>query len=566
MKKSKEVLLSFNIILFNVLFLCFCSVSFAQDYLNKSYDELVKNWREVKNIKGKEIYFNAILKRAKIEKDTIQLIKGHHLAALTYTNSNKIKHCDSLILLSKVKPNVNYPVIGYILKGSTFFRARNFQKATHNYLLANKYAREYQNEKFIIQSNYYIGILKDRIGLHEEALELHSENYRKIKHNRTDVNDQDFLTYMFALANTFNDLKQIDSASFYNKLGKKESKKTHNDAEYFHFVLNDAVTQYLDQRYLRSLDSIKKAIKYLETFDDKQNCAVGYFYAGKSYLKLKKDDEAIKMFKKVDTVFINDKYVLPKLREAYEILVNHYKKKSNTDKQLLYITRLMTLDSVLNRDEIYLNKKIVLEYDTPRLILEKENIISKLQQNKKKSFTIIYFLSAFLILTIGIVYYQYKKRAIYKERFKQFLNEKPDPIAKVVSNGGGNLPRLNISSEIVDDILEKLQNFEDVNGYLTPGVNLKDLAKSMNTNANYLSKVVNYFKKESFINYLNGLRINYSISQLKSNPKFRCYTVKAIANEVGFSNTQSFSKAFKSRTGIMPSYFIRQLEKNTTYS
>ncbi|MFT5893126.1 MAG: YesN/AraC family two-component response regulator [Dokdonia sp.] len=111
-----------------------------------------------------------------------------------------------------------------------------------------------------------------------------------------------------------------------------------------------------------------------------------------------------------------------------------------------------------------------------------------------------------------------------------------------------------------------MQSFEESHGYLKPGINLNDLAKSMNTNANYLSKVVNYFKKESFINYLNGLRINYTISQLKSNHTFRRYTIKAIAKDVGFSNTQSFSKAFVNKTGIMPSYFISELEKSTTYS
>ena len=110
-------------------------------------------------------------------------------------------------------------------------------------MLANKYARLYPNESLLLQSNYYVGILKDKIGLYEEALELHAENYQKIKHNRSTIRDEDYLTYMFALANTFNELKQLDSASYYNKLGIQESKRVNNEVNYFHFVLNEGVTQ-----------------------------------------------------------------------------------------------------------------------------------------------------------------------------------------------------------------------------------------------------------------------------------------------------------------------------------
>ena len=99
------------------------------------------------------------------------------------------------------------------------------------------------------------------------------------------------------------------------------------------------------------------------------------------------------------------------------------KKKTDVNKQLSYISRLIELDSILYHDEIYLNKKIVAEYDTQQLLIEKEKIIGKLQDNKKESFTIIYLLSALLIGAIGVVYYQYKKRKTYKARFKQLLNK-----------------------------------------------------------------------------------------------------------------------------------------------
>jgi len=48
---------------------------------------------------------------------------------------------------------------------------------------------------------------------------------------------------------------------------------------------------------------------------------------------------------------------------------------------------------------------------------------------------------------------------------------------------------------------------------------------------------------------------------LKQDSRFRKFTIKAIANEIGFNTDQAFSKAFYKRTGIYPSYFIKELDK-----
>jgi len=40
------------------------------------------------------------------------------------------------------------------------------------------------------------------------------------------------------------------------------------------------------------------------------------------------------------------------------------------------------------------------------------------------------------------------------------------------------------------------------------------------------------------------------------------YTIKALASESGFNTTEAFSKSFYKKTGIYPSYFIKELKKN----
>ena len=109
--------------------------------------------------------------------------------------------------------------------------------------------------------------------------------------------------------------------------------------------------------------------------------------------------------------------------------------------------------------------------------------------------------------------------------------------------------------------MEKLDAFEAAHGYTDNTITLHGLAKQLETNSAYLSKAVNAYKNKNFAAYINGLRIDYAIEKLKTDTLFRRYAVKSIAYEVGFNSTESFSKAFYKKTGIYPSYFIKQLEK-----
>ena len=114
---------------------------------------------------------------------------------------------------------------------------------------------------------------------------------------------------------------------------------------------------------------------------------------------------------------------------------------------------------------------------------------------------------------------------------------------------------------MISDILKKLEIFESEHTFIKNGITLNKLSKDFNTNTAYLSKIINHYKKESFSSYLNNLRIDFVIKELKNNKQFRSYTILAISKEIGFNNPESFSKAFYKKTGIYPSYFIKELNQ-----
>ncbi|MGS2762069.1 helix-turn-helix domain-containing protein [Sinomicrobium sp. M5D2P9] len=531
--------------------------------LSRPYEKLVESYGKGASFEKKEIFAKAIIRKAKKEKDTSWIISGYHIMTDLYNDVNVLKYCDSIISLSTNPDDKYYPATANLIKGVYYYNKRDFQKALDEYLVAKKLATRNYNPYLIQKINYSIGILKDRIGESEEALKIHQENFSYTRKNIQLVDKQDYLFSIFALASTFNDLRILDSASYYNNFGVKEAIKLDNETEYNHFILNEGVTLFYQNRYAEALDSIEKSTAYFEEIENLPNMAVGYFYSGKVYSELGKTDSTILYFKKVDTVFQKNNDLLPVVRESYEYLINHYKQQNDLKQQLIYIKQLIKLDSILYNDKIYLSSNIVREYDIPRLMSAKENVITSLQRKEARSRFVILFVSIGLVLMTILFCYQYYKKKMYKRRFEDIFNSEQIDLTSATKKLESQKDRdkIDLPEEVVKNILFDLDGFEKDKKFLNSNITIQILAKRIGTNSNYLSKVVNFYKKQSFINYINQLRITYAIEELKTNTEYRKYTIKAIAKEFGFNNSESFSSAFYKNTGIKLSYFIKELSK-----
>lgn len=119
-----------------------------------------------------------------------------------------------------------------------------------------------------------------------------------------------------------------------------------------------------------------------------------------------------------------------------------------------------------------------------------------------------------------------------------------------------------IPDDRLQDIRLKLELFESNKDFLQKNITVNSLAKEFETNRDYLSKSVNELKEMNFSQYLNELRIGYIIEELNNNEKIRKYTIAAIADEIGYNNSESFSNAFRKMTGTLPSYYIKLLRAN----
>jgi AraC-like DNA-binding protein len=83
---------------------------------------------------------------------------------------------------------------------------------------------------------------------------------------------------------------------------------------------------------------------------------------------------------------------------------------------------------------------------------------------------------------------------------------------------------------------------------------LTSLAKQVNMSRNQLSEVINSSLDSNFYDFVNKYRVE-DVKQLMVHPKFKDFTILAIAFEAGFPSKSTFNTVFKKFTGLTPSEY-----------
>ncbi|NND63128.1 MAG: AraC family transcriptional regulator [Flavobacteriaceae bacterium] len=224
--------------------------------------------------------------------------------------------------------------------------------------------------------------------------------------------------------------------------------------------------------------------------------------------------------------------------------------------RLRYLDKFLFIDSILKVNYQFFEPEHIRKFETPRLLEQKENLIAQLEKENKSSRIRNWWIGGGLSLSLLILGYYINRQLVYKKRFIALLNAENQHNSSAHKN--------EISSEVVDHILDRLRKFENEKEFLTSELSLQLLAKKIHTNSNYLSRVINLKMGKNFSQYIHDLRIEYSMRELLAQKKYRNYTIKAIAEDCGYTNAESFSRAFYKKNGIYPSYYIKKLNKSTT--
>ncbi len=546
-----------------ILFISFFFKISAQNNLSQlSYEDLREHYSQYTENSCKAfIFLQKFISKAKQENNFKKLSSGY-IDAIYYSKNHKLKYADSAIITAKESKANALIARAFLAKGSVYsFIYKKYKLALNEYLLANQYILKTNDDYLKKRISYQLAVVKSYLGYDEEALQILEPclsyfelGYRnKNFHPNLIYNYQKgYLNCIHQLINSYyktGNFHKVDSLLI---VGLNHTPSTEDfSSEQSNFFKWEGIRHFDQNSYYVSLKYLNKALPAMEESNDFAQTSLIYFYLGKNYLALNKRDNSTIYFKKIDSVFNKENFILPEVRNTYMFLIEDAKQKENAKEELYYVKQLLKADNFYLDDFKYISKKIVRGYDTQNLLKEKRLLTLK---NYRKS---IYLISAFIVIILLCIIIYWKSIRERKIR-RQYLILK-DKIAQPIAN---QEKRINsYVSEISNDILAKLINFEEQKKFLDPGLTLSKLAKNLKTNTTYLSQIINEHKGLNFNQYINTLRIDYISHLIYNDNKYLNLTIEALAEKSGFKSRYSFSNVFYQINKIRPSDFVKNRRK-----
>ena len=119
-----------------------------------------------------------------------------------------------------------------------------------------------------------------------------------------------------------------------------------------------------------------------------------------------------------------------------------------------------------------------------------------------------------------------------------------------------NATRQTLDEEQRKKIAEKIiRVMDDTKEYCKMEFSLEDMARLVGSNTRYVSQTINETFGKNFRTFINDYRIEEAGLRLIDNERYGNYTIKAIAESVGYKSHTNFIEIFKKSTGMTPSTY-----------
>lgn len=275
----------------------------------------------------------------------------------------------------------------------------------------------------------------------------------------------------------------------------------------------------------------------------------------------------------------SDELLLSVLKDLARI----YDKRMQREKALDYKSEYLALsDSVFSQKEFnsLKNKQVFYELERDASTINRLNAVRTLQRNG------ILVLSIAVAVFIGLIVMLYlqKRRLkeawveLYERNRRQLEEEKAYRrqirlLEKTIEGLRTEVSKTEVSKtleeenapgtrktvvqgeqrdKIARDILHIMENTED---YCASDYSIDKLAASIGSNARYVSEVVNEVFGRNFRAMLNEYRIKKAMVRLGDAEHYGHFTIKAIAESVGYKSQATFIAAFTKFTGLKPGIY-----------
>ncbi|WP_420574910.1 helix-turn-helix domain-containing protein [Kordia sp.] len=539
------------------------------DSLEKySFKDLIEKYNSHKNPNPKKakVYLNEMLLKASVlEQRVTSLLTASRHETFYGSTEKAFAYVDSAISLLKNKRNTSKMGKAYERKGFIFYyKKKDYKTALKFYLKASKIAEKNNDTLLMITVEHKIAALYFMINNKKVALQKYLTLYGET-YNKEEIPYPIKISIIKSLSNAYfkkysldsSVKKLLDSSRLFGQQGLKLAfaEKNKKDITYFTTLLG--IASYTNKDYGDALSYLSKAKNTASEIGLKERLKSVYHYKGMVFLAQKTPDSAIYYFKK-NAVHLADTSKLFTFPNTYALLSESYEQQNNLKEALKYAQLAVTYTNNTYSKRASLQHTLDTKYDLPKLKEKSRQLQDELTQaSHTKKFWIVLAFVLVLILIASFVFFKRRER-LNKKNFEQTLKSLSELEEKVT------LPKNTVSTHVseaqTETILNALEHFEQSTLFVNPDCTLRFLAQELATNTTYLSKIINTHKKQSYTEYLVSLRISHALKRLKNEKRFRAYSIASIALECGFKSAKSFSRAFKKKTGIYPSYYIKNIK------
>lgn len=525
----------------------------------------------------KLLYLDSYIEKARADRNSLEEYRALSKKA------SILPFDQAVMLLHKIIPLVqnlkNDSLTGDFLNSSTilYYKNRYFKEALDYAIQAEKFNEKINNQYNLNAARVDIGNIYYHTQRYQKAKEyfILAKNYYKNFNDYSHI--QGYVSSLYSLSKCYWKLEELNALQ--NNIKENEliiSKLNPQDqiieTAYLNYI--KAGNAFLRKDYKTAQTLFENALTEIQKNEDITNEHVIYLYLGKIKWELNQKQQAIAYFSKIDSLFLENKFLNYELREAYNYLRTYYKETKQIELQLRTTESLITLNQQFEKEQRYLTDALHYQLDTKHLQAEKNNLEKEISSTKKPYRVAITAVGGVLILSFSFLWVIRKRRRKISfvlsnddletiDDFREDEKEdKQNTLLELTNDSlcGGNQevePATNKLSATEERLLDALTIFEAQKRFKIP-VTLEELALQLGTNRTTLSNFLNTHKG-GYSSYFSKLRVSEVINDLKENHDLRKKTLQELSVCYGFPNAKAFSSQFKSELGISPLDFIKEI-------
>jgi len=496
-----------------------------------------------------------LLKRA-----SINLAQSYFMAG---DKSNALKYC--IIALTLNKDNKSNTAEIHHSMGLIYSDLGNFENSLKHYSQALELYIELKNWSTVA---YLYSSMAGVFGNYSDIYKSTDYNLKALEifSQLKDYRGMGYILNNLGIAQL--EAKNYDQALKYFRESLTAKGKS-DDKQGLIFTLNNIAEIFLiKNRPDSSFKFINQSMQYSKELNDKLSLANSYQLLGEYFMDRKQYQEAITALNK-SLRFAEEYNYRPMIENIYERLSDLYNESGDKPNAFYYLRLKNALHDSINTEKAqkYIADMLV-KYETANKEAQLQQLAAKRATLESKTFyqqILIWGILIFGALLIATLLYFYRRRVFSLMSVIKLIPDRASgdkrrlkSVMKIIEENPENSGVKHIDAKIAEDLVLRLKELmitEKI--YLNPKVSQSVVAKKLNTNTAYLSKIINDQLSSNFSNYLNQFRIGEAKKMILNNQQ-DILTFEGIAQSVGFNSKSAFNNAFKKFTGKTPSQFAAE--------